>query len=369
MNLPPVRRAAAGRPRPRGRAPGRLPAAAGRAAAVAVLPAPAAHAAGSVVEVTGSQGNWQLTVDGAALHHEVRGEGPLLVMMPGGSADAGIYDAIAAALADRWTVATFDPRGYSRSPLDGPVTEQLPATHADDIVRLIELLSPDGAPAALFGSSSSAVVALDVLARHPGRVSRVVAHDPPVVELLPDPAAGRALFAAVRESFRRDGVAAAMTTMAEGLTPAWGEDRAAPEPAAVEAGSAARDPESISPEPEREAPEPAAPASSPQETPPKVPPAQAEVFRRMHANLPVFLEYVLCSFSGYAPDLAALRASAARLVVGVGRDSRALLPAVAAEALARRVDARVAEFPGGHIGLTGDPRAFAARLRDVLVAP
>ncbi|MFF5826883.1 alpha/beta fold hydrolase [Streptomyces bacillaris] len=318
-----------------------------------------------------------LTVDGAILHHEVRGEGPLLVMMPGGSVDAGIYDAIAADLADRWTVATFDPRGYSRSPLDGPVTEQLPATHADDIVRLIEVLSPDGAPAALFGSSSSAVVALDVLARHPGRVSRVVAHEPPVVELLPDPEAGRALFAAVRESFRRDGVAAAMTTMAEGLTPAWGEDRAAPEPAAVEAGSTAREPEPMAPEPERAIPEPEptaparpeGPQGVPPEGPPEVPPAQAEVFRRMHANLPVFLEHVLCSFSGYVPDLVALKTAAARLVVGVGHDSRALLPAVAAEALARRVDARAAEFPGGHIGLTEDPRAFAARLRDVLLAP
>ncbi|MFJ9048420.1 alpha/beta fold hydrolase [Streptomyces bacillaris] len=318
-----------------------------------------------------------LTVDGAALHHEVRGEGPLLVMMPGGSADAGIYDAIAAGLADQWTVATFDPRGYSRSPLDGPVTEQLPATHADDIVRLIELLSPDGAPAALFGSSSSAVVALDVLARHPGRVSRVVAHEPPVVELLPEPEAGRALFAAVRESFRRDGVAAAMTTMAEGLTPAWGEDRAASGPAAVEAGSTAREPEPMAPEPERAIPEPEptaparpeAPQGVPPEAPQEVSPAQDEVFRRMHANLPVFLEHVLCSFSGYVPDLVALKTAAARLVVGVGRDSRALLPAVAAEALARRVDARVAEFPGGHIGLTEDPRAFAARLRDVLLAP
>ncbi|MFJ4823088.1 alpha/beta fold hydrolase [Streptomyces bacillaris] len=311
-----------------------------------------------------------LTVDGAALHHEVRGEGPLLVMMPGGSADAGIYDAIAAELADRWTVATFDPRGYSRSPLDGPVTEQLPATHADDIVRLIELLSPDGAPAALFGSSSSAVVALDVLARHPGRVSRVVAHEPPVVELLPDPEAGRALFAAVRESFRRDGVAAAMTTMAEGLAPAWGEDRAAAEPESVAPEPAPLAPEPVASEPETTAPaRPEAPQGVPPEGPQEVSPAQAEVFRRMHANLPVFLEHVLCSFSGYAPDLAALKASAARLVVGVGRDSRALLPAVAAEALARRVDARVAEFPGGHIGLTEDPRAFVTRLRDVLLAP
>ncbi|MGA5470589.1 alpha/beta fold hydrolase [Streptomyces arboris] len=323
-----------------------------------------------------------LTVDGATLHHEVRGEGPLLVMMPGGSADAGIYDAIAADLADRWTVAVFDPRGYSRSPLDCPVTDQSPATHADDIARLIDLLSPDGAPAALFGSSSSAVVALAALARHPGRLSRVVAHEPPVVALLPDPDAGRALFAAVREAFRRDGVAAAMATMAAGLAPQEGEaaapgpedaasgpEQAAPgqERAAPGQERAAAAEEASAPEP-NPAPERAATreqASSPQQTPS---PEQAATFRRMHANLPVFLEHVLCPFSGYVPDFVALQAAAAQLVVGVGRDSRALLPAVAAEGLARRVGAGVAEFPGGHIGLTEDPRAFAARLREVLLA-
>ncbi|MFE3718770.1 alpha/beta fold hydrolase [Streptomyces cyaneofuscatus] len=306
-----------------------------------------------------------LTVDGATLHHEVRGEGPLLVMMPGGSADAGIYDAIAADLADRWTVATFDPRGYSRSALDGPVTDQSPATHADDIVRLIDLLSPDGAPAALFGSSSSAVVALATLARHPGRLSRVVAHEPPVVALLPDPEAGRALFAAVREAFRRDGVAAAMATMAAGLAPEEGE--AAPGPERVAERGEAPTPEQTAeqaatgeqaPDPEQAATGERAPT-----------PEQAATFRRMHANLPVFLEHVLCPFSGYVPDLVALKAAAAHLVVGVGRDSRALLPAVAAERLARRVGAEVAEFPGGHIGLTEHPRAFAARLREVLAAP
>ncbi|WP_435178496.1 discoidin domain-containing protein [Actinacidiphila sp. bgisy145] len=40
-------------------------------AGLAVIQAPAAHAAGSVVKVTGSQGHWQLTVDGAP--YEVKG--------------------------------------------------------------------------------------------------------------------------------------------------------------------------------------------------------------------------------------------------------------------------------------------------------
>ncbi|MEU0159572.1 alpha/beta hydrolase [Streptomyces sp. NPDC006261] len=291
-----------------------------------------------------------LKVDGTTLHHEVRGEGPLLVMMPGGSADAGIYDAIATDLADRWTVATFDPRGYSRSPLDGPVTDQSPATHADDVARLIGLLSPDGAPAALFGSSSSAVVALDAPARHPGRLSRVVAHEPPVVALLPDPDAGRALFSAVRKAFRQDGVAAATATMAARLAP---EETTASGPEQVAAADQA-------PTQEQASTSEQAPTQEQAPTP-----EQTATFRRMHANLPVFLEHVLCPFSGHAPDL---MAAAAQLAVGVGRDSRALLPAVAAEGLARRVDAGVAEFPGGHIGLAEDPRVFGARLRDVLLA-
>ncbi|MCD9900936.1 hypothetical protein LUR56_14890 [Streptomyces sp. MT29] len=165
-----------------------------------------------------------------------------------------------------------------------------------------------------------------------------------MVALLPDPEAGRALFAAVREAFRRDGVAAAMATMAAGLAPEEGEAAPGPERAA-ERGEA--------PTPEQTAEQAATGEQAPA-------PEQAATFRRTHANLPVFLEHVLCPFSGYVPDLVALKSAAAHLVVGVGRGSRALLPAVAAEGLARRVGAGVAEFPGGHIGLTEHPGAFAA---------
>ncbi|MER5816277.1 alpha/beta hydrolase [Streptomyces californicus] len=313
----------------------------------------------------------RLEAPGATLHYEVRGRGPLLVMMPGGSADAGIYDTLAAELADRWTVAAFDPRGYSRSTLHGPAGEQLPGAHSEDIARLIELLSPGGAPAAVFGSSSSAIVALELLSRRPGLVGRVVAHEPPLVELLPDPAAGRAVFAAVRESFLRDGVEAAMATMAAGLAPEGGagggryeaatgadeESRAATGP--VEDGGATAPPEESGGGSEAEAKGKAGAEVDAV--------AEAATVRRMMANLPVFLEHVLCSFSGHAPDLDALRAAGPKLVVGVGRDSRALLPAVAAERLAQRVGSATAEFPGGHVGLTEDPVAFGARLREVLL--
>ncbi|MFG3527378.1 alpha/beta fold hydrolase [Streptomyces sp. NPDC047917] len=277
----------------------------------------------------------RLKVPGATLYYEVRGRGPLLLLMPGGSGDAGLYDRMAARLADSWTVAAFDPRGYSRSLLDGAPQEQRVAVQSEDAHRLIELLSPDGGPVAVFGSSSSAIVALDLLSRHPERLRRVVAHEPPSVELLPDPERGRKLFAAVRDSFRRGGVAAALATMTEGLTdpeapePAGGGHRAAPEPSARE----------------------------------------AEAFRRMGDNLPVFLEHVLCSFSGYVPDLAALRRGAEKLVIGVGEDSRTLLTAIPGARLTDRGIGGLVEFPGGHTGCVEDPGAFAARLREVLSDP
>ncbi len=321
----------------------------------------------------------RLEAPGATLHYEVRGRGPLLVMMPGGSADAGIYDTLAAELADRWTVVAFDPRGYSRSTLHGPAGEQLPGTHSEDVARLIELLSPGGAPAAVFGSSSSAIVALELLSRRPGLVGRVVAHEAPLVELLPDPAAGRAVFAAVRESFLRDGVEAAMATMAAGLAPEGGagggryevatgadeESRAATGP--VEDAGATAPPEESGGASEAEAEAEAQNGAGAGAEVDAVAEAEAATVRRMMANLPVFLEHVLCSFSGHAPDLDALRAAGPKLVVGVGRDSRALLPAVAAERLAQRVGSATAEFPGGHVGLTEDPVAFGARLREVLL--
>ncbi|WP_211359733.1 alpha/beta fold hydrolase [Actinocorallia herbida] len=53
----------------------------------------------------------RLDVDGAVLRYEVRGEGPLLLLIPGGAGDAASYDGIAGALAAEHGVASYDPRG------------------------------------------------------------------------------------------------------------------------------------------------------------------------------------------------------------------------------------------------------------------
>ena len=60
-----------------------------------------------------------LKVPGATLHYEVRSAGPVLLFIPGGPADAGVFAPIRSELSDRYTVVTYDPRGLSRSPIDG----------------------------------------------------------------------------------------------------------------------------------------------------------------------------------------------------------------------------------------------------------
>src|SRR2546430_8045246 len=78
-----------------------------------------------------------LRVPGATLHYEVRGTGPVLLLICGGVYDAAGYAGLAAQLADRYTVVTYDRRGNSRSPLDGPPEPQQMAVHADDAHRVL----------------------------------------------------------------------------------------------------------------------------------------------------------------------------------------------------------------------------------------
>jgi pimeloyl-ACP methyl ester carboxylesterase len=51
------------------------------------------------------------------------------------------YGPMAAHLAGDHTVVTYDPRGNSRSPLDGVWEDQRVEVHSDDADRLLELLA------------------------------------------------------------------------------------------------------------------------------------------------------------------------------------------------------------------------------------
>src|SRR5215467_1380399 len=146
-----------------------------------------------------------LKVPGAHLSYEVSGSGPLLILIPGAAGVGEVFRQLARALSAQYQVVTYDRRGFSRSRLDGPQDdEHRLATDADDVRRLIEHLTDQ--PMAVFGNSSGAIVALEVLTLFPERVQTVVAHEPPVVSGLSDAATWLAFFDGVYNTYRKDGV-------------------------------------------------------------------------------------------------------------------------------------------------------------------
>lgn len=259
-----------------------------------------------------------LKVPGAKIYYEVRGSGPILLMIPGGALDAGIFADLSRHLADRYTLVAYDPRGNSRSTFDGEPEEQRLDVHGDDAARLIGALG-DG-PVYVFGSSGGAQIGLNLAARYPELVRALVAHEPPCLMMLPDPSEALAADQDVYDTYRREGVGAAMQkfmTMS-GMTDA----------------------------------------------PPPVPPTPeaVETFARIEGNMEYFLAHGLMPLSLYRPDVDALRAGEPRVVVGIGEQSVGQITYRTGVALAEKLGIEPVLFPGDHLGYVPHSDAFAETL-------
>jgi pimeloyl-ACP methyl ester carboxylesterase len=108
----------------------------------------------------------------------------------GSPMSASHFGPVADALARDYTVVTYDPRGIAGSTIDNPLQDSEPELRADDVAAILDAVGADTAD--VCGSSGGAVTGLALVARHPGRVRTLVAHEPPLLELLPDAAEQRA---------------------------------------------------------------------------------------------------------------------------------------------------------------------------------
>ncbi|RLV65040.1 alpha/beta hydrolase [Streptomyces sp. CBMAI 2042] len=256
------------------------------------------------------------------------------LFMIGQPMDATGFAALAARSAER-TVVTYDPRGLGRSVRRDGRDDHTPETQADDVHALIQELG--AGPVEMFASSGGAVTALAVVARHPGDVTVLVAHEPPLITLTPDgPAAVRAR-AAVREAYEKRGWGAgmaafvAMTSWEGEFTEAY---FAQPEPDPAAFGMPAEDDGS------RDDP---------------------------------LLSDRSWAISGYQPDADAITAAPTRVVIAVGEESEAVLTGRTSAATAELLGQPVTVFPSHHggfldgeFGYPGKPDEFARRLREVL---
>lgn len=259
-----------------------------------------------------------LQVPGARLHYEVRGQGPVLVLI-GLPMDSEDFAGLAAALADRYTTVTYDPRGFGRSTVDDPDQDLAPELVADDVHRLIAAVADE--PVQLLGSSGGAVTGLALVSAHPEQVRTLVAHEPALIELLPRAEALRAATEEVYETYRAEGPGAALPKFL----------RLAGFPV----------------------PEPAQARSAPPS------PAQIASGERM-------LAHSLRPTSFYDPPVDRLRAVSSRIVPALGMTSAGQLAHRGAAALAERLGTEAIAFPGGHRGYAEDAQGFADRLHQVL---
>lgn len=266
----------------------------------------------------------RLAVPGATLHYEVRGSGPVLAVI-GSPMTASEFAPVADALAADHTVVTYDPRGLGASPIDDPNQDSTPALRAADVAAILDDLG--AGPADVFGSSGGAVTGLALAAQYPGWVRTLVAHEPPLLELLPASEASkqRAATRDIIDTFHSSGPGAAMAK----FMATAGFDQS-----------------------DDGAPVPQGPAPSPDE------------MAKQLADLARFFNHELLCTTTYVPDADALKA--ARVVVGIGAESEHLITHGTSIALCRLLGIEPVVFPGDHGGFMGAPDEFAAALRAVL---
>jgi pimeloyl-ACP methyl ester carboxylesterase len=280
-----------------------------------------------------------LSTPEADLVHDVHGplppaDGRPPLLMIGHPMAADGFATLVTHFPDR-TVVTYDPRGLGRSTRKDGRTDQRPEVQADDVHALVQELG--AGPVELFASSGGAITALALVAAHPGDVTTLVAHEPPLIPVLPDAAAAERARAGFRDAYEAGGFGAGMAAFI--AMTSW-EGEFTEEYFAQ-------------------------------------PPADPAAF-----GLPVeddgtrddpLLSDRSWAFSSYRPDVAALAAAPTRILVAVGEETGNTFTGRTAVATAALLGQEVTVFPshhggfaGGEFGYAGQPEAFARRLREVL---
>jgi len=272
----------------------------------------------------------QVTIEGDDLVFDVRGTGAPVILLPGTPGDATAYRLIADPLAADHTVITYDPRGFGRSTGREPRRYEI-GQQARDIVAVLHAAGFDRA--LVFGNSAGAEIGLELAENHPEVVEGLVAHEAPVIRVLPD--AGE---------FQRRIAEIYRTAWIEGSKPAFFDFLLLTQ-LPFNAGK---------------------------------PFTQAEVdaIRPNADGLPgldfadFYVKYQMLPLTNYKPDLAAIRANGVKVVAAAGAESLDLPFGRTSRRIAEELSVSFATFPGNH-GSHTDPTtadAWLAALRDALAS-
>lgn len=256
------------------------------------------------------------------------------LFMIGQPMDAGGFRTLASYFPDR-TVITYDPRGLGRSTRKDGRIDNVPTVQADDVHAVINALG--AGPVEMFASSGGAVTALALVTAHPTDVTVLVAHEPPLVTVLPDAEAAARAAQQFRDAYAAKGWGHGMATFIA-MTSWQGEFTeeyfARPVSDPAQFGFSTEDDGS--------------------------------------REDPLVSERSVAVIS-YRPDVDALLAAPTRIVIAVGEESMGTFTGRTSVATAALLGQQATVFPSHHGGFTGGdppyagkPEAFATRLRDVL---
>ena len=161
-----------------------------------------------------------IEVAGDTLFYKVTGEGTPLLLIAGGGGDGDLYLPLADALADSFMIITYDRRANARSSMNHP--DQFSVfQQAEDAVAILDAVGIQDAY--VFGNSSGAVIALEMVRRFPERVKGVIAHEPPLAKVHPVADKWRRFFkSCYQASFGRGGASWAASKFLFGIeVPVW----------------------------------------------------------------------------------------------------------------------------------------------------
>jgi pimeloyl-ACP methyl ester carboxylesterase len=263
-----------------------------------------------------------LDLPNAKLHYDTFGNGPLLLCIPGADGRGAVFHDAARHLSRSFTVVCYDRRGYSQSQHIGAQDfKNRLSTDADDASALIAHLSTEAV--AVFGTSSGAIVATQLLIQHPNRVHTLIAHEPPAFALLPEQSRAQAagLIEYIYSTYREQGIQAAMEVFSGGLS-------------AGEEGAKMRF---------------------------CMDPTRGDEIR---ANSMYWFEFELRQYTSALLDLEDMKAKKTKFVPAAGTTSGDGPGVGPITLLAQMLGKEVVRLPGGHISYMLEPEAFA----DALVA-
>ncbi|HUQ60107.1 alpha/beta hydrolase [Lentzea sp.] len=273
-----------------------------------------------------------LDTGGAAITYDVSGEGRPLMMI-GQPMDASGFTALRTQFPDR-KVITYDPRGIGRSTRSDGRTDNTAEQQAADVHAVIQAV---GGPVDLFASSGGAVTALELVATYPDDVVTLVAHEPPMIGVLPDAEAARRARDGFTEAYRTKGWGAGMAAFMQmsSYQGAYTDEYfALPAPDPARFGLPSGD------DGKRDDP---------------------------------LLGTASLAISDYYPKLDALKAAPTRIVIAVGEETGDAFTARTAIHTAKLLGQEAVVFPshhggfmGGEFGYAGKPEEFGVKLREVL---